>query len=162
MSEPKPKKARADAIEYEQRLIAVQVWVIEGYSASIILKQIMDKGWSLSTRHAQRMLAAARKKWVQDEDDDIKQQRQLKVQQLQHLKRTLGDKYKGTPEGIKAVVAVEKEIIKLMGIAAPVKLEHTGKDGEPIQMETKSNVDYSKLSSEILRDIVNARIKTVA
>ena len=124
---------RADKIEFEKRLFTIQGWIIDGVPAALIIQQVMQRNWSQSTRHAERMLAAARKKWVEFETDDIEQKRKLKVQQLQHLKRSLGEKYKGTPGGIRAIVAVEKEIIKLEGLAAPIKLEHSGIDGEPIQ-----------------------------
>lgn len=159
MSEEKKKKARADKQEFEKRLLAVQVWIIESVPSSLIIKQIIDKGWSMSVRHAQRMLTAARHKWVEHESDNITQKRQLKIQQLKQLIRSLQEKYKGTPEGIRAIVAVEKEIIKLEGIAAPLKMEHSGVDGQPIQVENKSNVDYSKLPTDVLKQIVSARIK---
>lgn len=159
MSEDRKKKLRADRQQYEQRLLAIQVWIIESVPSSLIIKQVMDKGWSLSHRHAQRMLTQARERWVEYESDNVKQKRQIKVQQLKQLIRSLQEKYKGTPEGIKAVVAVEKEIIRLEGIAAPIKLEHTGNDGEPIKVEHTSNVDYTKLPTEVLRQIVSARIK---
>lgn len=161
MSEPKKRKPKADAVEYERRLMSIQSWIVERYAYFVIIKQIMDKGWSQSERHAKRMIAAARDRWVEHEEEDIKKKRQIKVKQLEHTIRSLKEEYKGTPEGISAIVKVEKEIIKLEALATPIKIEHTGNDGAPIQVENISNIDYTKLSSEVLRQIANARIKTI-
>lgn len=132
MSEPKKKKPKADAVEYERRLLSIQSWIVERQAYYVIIKQIIDKGWSQTERHAKRMIAAARDRWIDHEDQDLKQKRLIKVKQLEHTIRSLQEKYKGTPEGIRALVAVEKEIIKLDGLAAPIKFEHTGTDGGPI------------------------------
>lgn len=161
MSEIKKHKPKADAVEYERRLMSIQLWIVERHSYTIIIKQIMDKGWSKSERHAKRMIATARDRWIDQEEEDIKKKKHIKVKQLEHTIRSLKEEYKGTPEGISAIVKVEKEIIKLEGLATPIKIEHTGNDGAPIQVENLSNIDYTKLSSEVLRQIANARIKTV-
>jgi hypothetical protein len=67
------------------------------------------------------------------EDAIIDQKRKLKIQTLKKLKRSLKDNFKGTPGGIMAIIAVEKQLIKLEGLEAPTKVEITGEGGGPIE-----------------------------
>lgn len=137
---------KTDKLEYEKRLINIQGWIIDGTPSALIIQQILLKQWCKSDRHAKRMLQGARKRWIDYETEDILERRKLKVQQLQFLKRSLQSRYKGTPDGIRAIVAVEKEIIKLDGLAAPVKIEVSGNNGQPIQQNITCEVvfkDYS-------------------
>ncbi len=139
-------KVRADKLEYEKRLLNVQGWIIEGVTSTQIVQQIIANAWCTSKRHAERMLAAARDIWIEYEQEDLMKRRKLKLQQLQHLKRTLKDQYKGTPDGIRAQIAVEREIIKLDGLAAPVKIEVSGDKDKPLQQNITCEVifkDYS-------------------
>lgn len=131
-------------VEYERRVLTVQGWIIDGVPSALIIQQILLKKWCTSDRQAERMLKAARDKWIEYESDNVLERRKLKIQQLQHLKRSLQVKYKGTPEGIRAIVAVEKEIIKLDGLAAPVKIEVSGDGGKPIQQDIKCEVVFRK------------------
>lgn len=123
--------SRSTNAEKEKRLIVIQGWIIDDVPTDMIVKQIVARGW-VGERQAKRLVASALSKWVEQEDGDITKKRKMKVLQLQQLKRSLQDKYKGTPEGIRAVIAVEKEIIRVSGLAAPVKLEHSGPDGQPL------------------------------
>ncbi|MFA6058957.1 MAG: hypothetical protein WC756_12215 [Taibaiella sp.] len=149
---------KTDKVEYERRLLTVQGWLIEGSQYALILKNIVDQGWC-KDREAKRMIAKARNKWIDYEDENQEKKKRFKIQELKHLKRSLAAQYKGTPEGIKAILAVEKEIIKLEGLSAVKKIEVAGDDDKPpIQIKhTKSNVDYTKLSKEVLLAIVAAR-----
>lgn len=154
-----PKTGR---VETEKRLLMIQSWIVEGVQSSLIIAQILQKEWCKSERHAERMLKAARERWIRHEDEDIVSKRKLKVQELKQLKRSMKEPFKGTPAGIRAIVAIEKEIIKLEGIAMPIKIETTGKDGGPIQTERVDEVDYSQLTDEVLLAIINARKKAKA
>lgn len=149
-----PKPPRSTKIEFEKRLLIIQGWIIDSASTSLMIQQIIKNEWSQSERHAERMIAAARKKWVQHESDDIAERRALKVLELQQLKRSLKDPYKGTPAGIRAIVAIDKEIIKLQGLAAPVKVEHGNKDGQPLEIvhSIKMTDEEIKKISKVLED----------
>lgn len=128
--------AKLDKIELEKRIFLVQGWIVDGAQTSLILRQILEKGWCTSLRQAERYVAAARKRWIEVEEGTVDEKRRLKVQELKQLKRSLRESYKGTPEGIRAVMAIEKEIIKLEGLNHPKKVELTGKDGAPIAVAT--------------------------
>lgn len=126
-------KKKSDNIEYEKRIRVVQEWILEDWPTSDIVANIAAK-WGIEDRQAKRYVAEARKRWVKEEDQIISHKRKLKVESLKKLKRSLLEKYKGTPEGIKAIIVVEKELIQLEGLAMPLKVQNQmlGADGKPI------------------------------
>ena len=149
---------RCTKVETEQRLLMIQAWIVEGVHPSEIVRQITKREWC-GRRQAERMLSEARERWVRHEEQDITRKRLLKIQELRQQIRNMKDVHKGTPAGIRAIVAVQKEIIKLEGIAMPIKIETTGKDGGPIQHEHKDEIDYTLLSDEVLLALYNAKKK---
>lgn len=118
------KKDRCTKIEKENRLFIVQGWIIEGIQDRLIVKKIIDM-WQLDVRQAQRYVRDAYETWKKIEGVNLDMKREMKIAELKQLRRSLKDNYKGTPSGIAAIMAVEKEIIKLEGIELPktVKLE---------------------------------------
>jgi hypothetical protein len=128
-----PEK-KVDKIEYSKRIRIVQEWLIEDWPSTDIIMQIFQK-WGVGERQAKRYISVARQLWVSDEQAVIEQRRKFKVQSLKKLKRSLLDRFKGTPAGIRAIIAVEKEIIKLENLRPPVKVLHSGDaNGEPIKI----------------------------
>ena len=61
------------------------------------------------------------------------------------------DSVKKLSETLKILISLEREAFD---IAAPVKVEHTGKGGGPIQTE---HIDLSKLSDAAIAELMNAR-----
>jgi hypothetical protein len=153
---PKP----VDQIEKDKRIRVVQEWIIDDWPSSDIVSNIVSK-WGLSDRQAKRYIAEARDHWNREENGMVEHKRRLKIETLKKLKRSLLERFKGTPHGIRSILAVEKEIIKLENLDHPKRKELTGKGGGPIETQAKieSNVDYSLLPSAILEQIVAARIK---
>ncbi len=125
-----PKTGR---LEYEKRVFAVQGWIIEGIQTALIIRQIISANWCTSQRQAERMLKAARDKWVKVPEAELTVKRKLKVLELQQLKRSLLGKYKGTPSGIFALMQIEKEIIKLEGLEMPKEHLLKGDTENPIK-----------------------------
>jgi hypothetical protein len=146
--------AKASKIEYARRIFAIQGWILEGVQSALIVRQIISSNWCTSTRHAERMLKDARDLWTEIPEAEINQKRKLKIGELQQLARSMQERFKGTPAGIRAIVSVQKEIIKLDGIAPPTKVELTGKGGEPIKTETtlKLTPDEVKEYANILKN----------
>ena len=132
-------KKRADKNEYTKRIFTIQGWIVEGVQSALIVRQVLNNGWCESQRHAERMLKAARDAWTEIPEAEIAQKRRLKITQLEQYKRNLKEEFKSTPAGIRALVAIEKEIIMLDGLRKPNKIELTGKDGLPIQTENFSS-----------------------
>ncbi|KAA5532666.1 hypothetical protein F0919_17955 [Taibaiella lutea] len=148
---------RSTKVEFERRLLAVQAWLIEGNTHAMVLKNIIDQKWSNSKRHAEKMIQLARERWIDFEDESLDKKRKFKIQELKHMKRSLAQEYRTTPEGIKALLSIEKEIIKLEGLSIK-KIEISGDEEKPLQVKhIPSDVDYTKLSNEVLEKIVLAR-----
>lgn len=136
---------KTDPIEIDKRVRQVMEWLIEDFPYDDIVTQIVVK-WGVCDRQAKRYIATARDRWGKAEQGLIDQKRRLKIASLKKLKRSLKDSHKGTPGGIRAILQVEREIIKLEGLNPALKLELTGKDGEPIQTR---NVNVNMTAEEV-------------
>jgi hypothetical protein len=138
--------ALIDKIEFEKRVRMVQEWIIEDWPEADIRNNIM-KTWKVCDRQSRRYVAEARKRWAGENQKEVDERRRLRIESLKKLKRSLKEQYKGSPSGIFAVLAVDKEIIKLEGLDPAIKVQHTGAGGGPIQTETTHKVvfeDYAK------------------
>lgn len=129
-------------LEKERRLFIVQGWIIEGIQDRLIVKNIINQ-WGLDVRQAQRYVRDAYDSWKKIEGVNIDMKREMKIAELKQIKRSLKDNYKGTPAGISAIMAVEKEIIKLEGLELPKTLKLEIPDVEAIEF----NVVYGKNSN---------------
>ncbi len=129
---------KVDNIEYEKRIRIVMEWILDDWRSTDIIAQIVIK-WGVVERQAKRYVSEARKRWMKDESIVLEQKRKLKSESLKKLKRSLHDRYKGTPEGIRAVLMVEKELIALEGLSPAIKLQHSqmGPDGNVIDPSSK-------------------------
>lgn len=135
-------------------------WILDDWYAGDIVSSIVNK-WGISERQAKRYISEAREKWNLDEEKVIEKKRRQKIESLKKLKRSLKDSFKGTPAGIKAIMSVEKEIIKLENLAPATKIKIGGdpENTTPIKTTVESNVDYTLLPMEVLQAIVAARKK---
>ncbi len=133
---------KIDKIEYMRRIFTIQGWIIDGVQTSLILKNIISQGWTEAKsddnkkRSAARMLKDARDLWTDIPEAEIEQKRKLRIDEMKQYKRNLQERFKGTPSGIFALIAVDKEINKLEDLYPSKKIEVTGKNGEPIKTET--------------------------
>lgn len=109
------KQNRATQIEKEKRIFQIQAWIIEGVQDRLIVKNAITS-FGIDARQAQRYVKEAYTSWKKIEGVNIEMKRDMKIAQLEQIKRSLKDQYKGTPAGISAVMAVEKELIKLQGL----------------------------------------------
>lgn len=118
------RKPKATNIEKDKRLFTIQGWILDGVADRMIIKQIMTT-WNIGLRQAERYVKEAYDGWKKIEGVNLDMKREMKISELKQLRRSLKETYKGTPAGISAIMAIEKEIIKLEGIELPktVKLE---------------------------------------
>lgn len=137
--------ALIDKIEFEKRVRMVQEWIIEDWPEADIRTNVM-KTWKIGERMAYKYITEARKRWAGENQKELDEKRRLRVESLKKLKRSLKDQYKGSPAGIFAILAVDKEIIKLEGLDPAIKVQHTGSGGGPIQTETTHRVIFEKYS----------------
>jgi hypothetical protein len=120
------KKLRATAIEKSNRLFTIQGWILEGVPDRLIVKQVIQM-WPIDLRQAERYVKEAYSNWSQIQGVSIEMKRELKIAELKQLKRSLSQEFKGSPSGIRAIMMVEKEIIKLEGIVLPKHVDITTK-----------------------------------
>lgn len=64
----------------------------------------------------------------------------------------------GDVAAVDRVLKISERKAKLLGIEAPVRIETTGKDGKAIEVSSTQTIDPSKLSSQTLQDLLDARI----
>lgn len=119
-------KQRATAVEKEKRLFTIQGWILEGVPDRLIVKQVIQM-WPIDLRQAERYVKEAYISWSKIVGIDIDMKRELKIAELKQLKRSLSPEFKGTPSGIRAIMMIEKEIIKLEGIQLPKQIDITTK-----------------------------------
>lgn len=127
-------KNRTNKLEYEKRIFTIQGWIVEGIQTALIIRSILENKWCESKRHAERMLKAATDLWTEGPTLEIEKKRKIKVAQLEQQKRTMKESFKGTPAGMRAILAIDKEIILLEGLRKSTK-EVPGKFGLPVQPE---------------------------
>ena len=133
----KTSKPKATDIEKSKRLFTIQGWILDGVADPLIVKQIMQQ-WNLSKRQAFRYIKEAYTDWQKIEGVTLDMKREMKIAELKQAKRSLKEEFKGTPTGIRALMMVEKEIIKLEGIVLPkeVKIQT---DVKPIEFTIIKN-----------------------
>lgn len=115
-------KVKCTKLEKEKRIFMVQGWIIEGIQDRLIVKNIIEQ-WGLDVRQAQRYVRDAYESWKKIEGVNIDMKREMKIAELKQTKRSLKAEFKGTPAGISAIMAVEKEIIKLEGLELPKQIQ---------------------------------------
>lgn len=125
-------KIRASRTEFKQRIFIIQGWIIDNTPSALMVQQILLKQWCTTERHAERMIAAARREWVKHETTNIDEKRKLMILSLKQRQRSMKEEYKGTPAGIRALAYLDKMIIELEGLKV-IKVEHSGLNGEPIK-----------------------------
>src|SRR6187402_1941309 len=88
----------------------------DGISSAAIIQQIMAKEWAKSERYAYVLLQQAREQWMRFEESSRDDKRRMKVQELKKHLRDMDDAHRGSPAGMRTILAYEKEIIKLEGL----------------------------------------------
>lgn len=158
-------KRRPDKTEREKRIRIVMDWILSDRPTADIIDRIMEE-WSVEQRQAYRYLKEAHKKWIKETTpaviEDFETKIRLKIIRLNRLKNSIDPKLRKTPAGIRAVLAVEREIIELERLKAPpVNITNNSVEQKIIYV-TQTNVDYSKLPDHVLLEIAKARKKEEA
>ena len=122
---------RSTKIETEKRVFTIQGWIINGIQDYLILKNIEDQ-WNVGRRQAKNLLKKAYEIWHEDQEASVEQKRSLRIAELKQLARSLKDSYKGTPNGITALMQIHKEINKLEALYPATKMIHEGSKENPI------------------------------
>jgi hypothetical protein len=151
--------------EIEASILSIQDWILDGVSSGEMTRVIIESGWCKSERMAQKLIARARDRFVADATIPLEEKRAIKVKELIALKDSLADNYRRTPAGVMAIARIENLLIKLEGLAAPTKVEVTGKDGKPIEHQHQHlhhhvyTIDWSSVPTDALQALLAARKK---
>ncbi len=145
---------RVTKLEKEKRILTVQQWIIDGVQEDLMRKQ-MHQQWGIKTRQAKNYIRQAYEAWKTDADIDIETRRQAKIAELQQVKRSLKNEYKGTPSGIRAIMQVEKQIIRLEPYS--VKRIDVTTGGQPLDLSPE---EREKRIKELLKKRNSKKTRT--
>jgi hypothetical protein len=129
------KKERATKEQYERRIFTVQGWIIDGVSEFLIRKQSVAQ-WNICARTAKRYIKEAFDGIRPDITRTIAEKCEGKIAELEHRKRSLGEKFRNTPEGIRTLNDIDKMIIRLQGIEPPKQIVLQGDKDKPMIFTT--------------------------
>lgn len=146
----KTSAAKARMLKHQEQALLLRR---SGLSYAAIGQRI---GLSKSRAHAlvQMGLEDARQQIVTQSDE-------LRTEEISRLDGMLAKVYakaaKGDLQAVDRVLKIGERRAKLLGLEAPVRIEATGKDGAPIEVSSTLSIDPSKLSTQTLRELLDAR-----
>ncbi|GLB53037.1 hypothetical protein NBRC110019_20770 [Neptunitalea chrysea] len=108
----------------------LQEWMIEGMPDFEMVNRAMQQ-WCINRATAREYLRQAYRNWKTDKEIELENRRNAKIAELQQLKYTMKEEYAGTPNGIRAILSIEKEIMRLSGLDVQ-KVDVTS-DGKSVQ-----------------------------
>lgn len=101
-----------DKAKLDIKIRAIQEWILEDWPDCDIILQIQNK-WDVNESLALEYLTNAKDRWINQPSVLLEDKRKIRIESLKRLKRSLKIEYKGTPEGIKTILQIEREIIQL-------------------------------------------------
>lgn len=113
--------------ENEKIIRVIQEWVLDDWPDCDIITQSQLK-WSITEENATELLNKAKQKWLNQPQLLAEDKKRIRIEGLKRLKRSLKAEYKGTPEGIRAILQIEQQIINLEN-GPLVKFKRTIKSG---------------------------------
>lgn len=130
MSQEKKESRRSDKLAREKRIRTVQEWILQDFLTTDIIKQCVAT-WGVSERHAMRYLKLANDAFSKITESRLEKRLNYHIARRNKLLRDLSDNAKKTPAGTSVQLAILSDIAKLEKLYT-VKIEHSGKDGQPL------------------------------
>lgn len=130
---------RPTAEEYERRIFVVQGWIIEGISEFLIKKQAVSQ-WNVSFKTAKRYMKLAFDGIKPELERTVEEQRAGKIAELEQRKRTMDQRYRNTPEGIRTLNDIDKIIIRLNSLERPRVHVIQGDAEKPIEHKVQISI----------------------
>ena len=124
---------RPTAEEYERRIFVVQGWIIEGISEFLIKKQCVSQ-WKVSFKTAKRYMKLAFDGIKPELERTIEEQCAGKIAELEQRKRAMEQRFRNTPEGIRALNDIDKMIIRLQSLEPPKRIQISGDAQNPLEI----------------------------
>lgn len=139
---------KVDSIELDKRVRVVQEYILMDYPKSDIIAQCVQK-WGITSRQAYTYVDKAYDEFEKINEKDLRRNLNYHIQRRKKLLRNMDPEESKTAAGTRAALQVLDSLAKFEGVAPAEKVEHSGKDGEPIQTVTKHEVifrDYGRKS----------------
>lgn len=124
---------RSTKTETQDRIFTVQGWIINRKSDLLILKQCVEL-WGVTERQAKNYLSKAYTIWADATEATIDQKRRIQIAKLQREQNNMKEEFRGTPAGMRVILAIEKEINRLEGLIGPHRHIHSGDPEHPIEI----------------------------
>lgn len=140
---------RADKIETERRVFTVIEWIIDGIPSYQLEKKVKEE-FEVEIRQARRYIKKAYEIWKENNEVELIQKRNSRIDELKNDINSMEERYKKTPAGLKAILAVKKEITKLEGLYPAKHIKISGDQQNPVVVQTspfvseKDEQDYSE------------------
>ena len=127
------KNDRATKEELERRIFTVQGWIIEGISEFLIKKQAVTQ-WGVSFKTAKRYMKTAFDGIKPELERTVEEKCAGKIAELEQRKRTMDQRFRNTPEGIRTLNDIDKMIIKLQALEPPKRVQISGDPENPLEI----------------------------
>lgn len=123
---------RSTQVETKSRIFTVQGWIINRKSDLLILKQCVDQ-WGVTERQAKNYLSQAYQIWADATEATIEQKRRMQIAKLMRDQSSMKEEFRGTPAGMRIILAIDKEIHRLEAMIGPQRHIHSGDPDNPIE-----------------------------
>ena len=138
---------KATKIEKEKRILQVIEAILQGYS-DVKIEQLIKQNWKLTIRQARNYKSEAYKRLRRQNDSDIEERREAKIQEIQEKCRLMDEKHFRTPQGLNAYVNAQKLIVKLDDLEPEKKIKLSGDAENPISIVWHEEKTYLQPEEE--------------
>lgn len=150
-----PRTKRATNAELDQRIDTVATLLLNGARRGQILKHASDQGWGVVPRQIDTYMRLAHERIAQEGTADLKSERAIARRRMEMIfMATMSNKDYGR------ALATVREIVNLLGLAAPPPARTLNLNVDTMQLETLiSAIDGAGLSAS---DVFAAMIEQLA
>lgn len=154
------KRRKTDKVELSKRIRIIQDWILQDHVTMDIINQSMNM-WKINERQAYRYLWAAKKFFEEKDTTSIQRKVAYYIARKKKLLREMSPEEKKSAAGVAAVNRVLDSMAKLEGVTMET-IKLIGDPERPVVTKsevsyTSSFVDYTKLPTEFLEQLVNSR-----
>lgn len=119
-------------LEVKQRVFKITEWIIQGMPVYKLDAKIAEE-FEVGPRQIKRYKEKAMELWRVDVEADLINKRNMRIDDLQNDIANLGEKYKGTPAGLTAILRIKKEISKLQDLYPARKIQLKNDPDNPVE-----------------------------
>lgn len=138
---------KSDNIEFMRRIRAVQEYILMEYTYTDIMRQCVLQ-WNVSEMQSKRYIKEAYKNWMEITNKQMDERRDYHIQARMRQIRNMTQEMKNNVQGQELILKIRKDIAAIEGLYVK-RMEHTGKDGEPLNVSpVMSDEQFKRLLDE--------------